>query len=309
MLGTVPSAKLRLAQAIGDLVAEAAENRLVDFGGLRIYDAPLVGVADGEDPVFSRFQEVVSPRHLMPRPLLEEAAGSRPQCVRVVVWVLPFSEAVRKSNRGRRWPSRLYSLARNNGGALNYRLRQQVAEMLQAEGRAAVAPLLADSYDAFRSPEHVFTSTWSERHAAFAAGLGRFGLNRALITPRGSFVRIGSVVTDLPVEPTARLHADHRAPCLASGGELCGECVARCPTGAISSVGMDKRRCYEMRGAVRKRFLRDYVRLMEMLPAPVSKSGRRERGYSLGCALCMCGVPCEGRDPFAESAGGERCST
>ncbi len=161
----------------------------------------------------------------------------------MVVWALPFAEGVRESNRAGRWPSRLYSLARNNGGALNHLLRERVVQLLSDEGSAAVAPILSAAYNAFRSPEHTYSSTWSERHAAFAAGLGRFGLNNALITPRGSSARIGSVVTDLDVEPTPAPYDDHRAPCRASGGRLCGKCMERCPVGAVSAEGMDKARC------------------------------------------------------------------
>lgn len=289
-----------LSRAIRRLVAEAPENRLGDFDNQAIFDPPLVGVADGDEPLFARFREVVSATHILPRALLEEA-GVRLSRVRVVVWVLPFTEPVRESNRGRRWPSRLYSLARNNGGALNHLLRQRVVDLLNRRGHAAVAPVLTRHYDAFRSPQHVFSSTWSERHAAFAAGLGQFGLNRALITPLGSFVRIGSVVTDLEVAPTPRPCGDHRAPCLASGGEECGRCVDHCPVGAISASGMDKSLCYGMRNAVREKFMDAYAERMHMLRAPVVKGGKRGPNYSLGCALCLCGVPCEAGYPF----GGE----
>jgi len=292
-----------LSRAIARLVADAPENRLADYAGQPIYDAPLVGVADGDAPLFARFREVVSPDHILPRELLEEAHGGPVERVRVVVWVLPFAEAVRESNRAGRWPSRLYSLARNNGGALNHLLRERVVQLLHDEGSAAVAPVLTYAYNAVRSPEFTYTSTWSERHAAFAAGLGRFGLNNALITPRGSSARIGSVVTDLDVEPTPRPYEDHRAPCRASGGRLCGLCMARCPVGAIGAGGMDKTRCRGMREAVRTKFMDTYAAEMRMLKAPVVKSGKRDPGYSLGCALCMNGVPCEACDPFAD--GGE----
>jgi len=290
-----------LEQAISRLIAEAPENVLSDFGNLAVFDAPLVGVADGDDPLFVRFREVVSAGHILPRELLARECGSAPARVRVIVWAMPFTKPVRESNRGGRWPSRLYSLARNNGGALSQIVRRRLVGLLRDGGWAAAAPVFSGSYDAFRSPEHVFSSTWSERHAAFAAGLGQFGLNGALITPRGSFVRIASVVTDLEVAPTPRPYDGYAAPCLASGGEVCGRCIERCPAGAISAAGMDKSACYEMRKAVRERSLEEYVEEMAMLRSEVVKSGRREAGYSLGCALCMCGVPCEDRHPFAAS--------
>jgi epoxyqueuosine reductase QueG len=160
-----------------------------------------------------------------------------------------------------------------------------------------VAPVLTEHYDAFRSPEHAFASTWSERHVAYAAGLGQFGLNGSLITPLGANVRLGSVVTDMPVPPTARRWKTHRAPCLDSRGEACDRCIQKCPMGAVSAQGLDKSKCYAMRQAVRDRFLSDYARECHMLTSPVVKGGKRRDGYSLGCALCQCGVPCEGCFP------------
>ena len=295
-----------LAETVSQLVLGAPENRLLDFEGQAIFDAPLVGVADGDDPLFECFKRVVSSRHLMPREFLGRHAPGDADLtdVRVVVWVLPFTEAVRRSNRGRDWPSRLYSLARNNGGALNHQVRLRVAEALMQRGWAAVAPVLTPDYDAFRSPEHTLSSSWSERHAAYAAGLGQFGLNGCLITPLGASMRLGSVVTNLPIGPTPRRYDSYRAPCLELNGEVCGRCMERCPAGAISKDGLDKSRCYLMRRAIRERYMDDYRSALHMLAAPIVKSGTRTSGYSLGCALCQCGVPCEGTYPrFHRSEG------
>jgi len=264
------------------LVLDSPENRLEDFDALPIFERPIVGVADGDDPLFLALREAVDERHLLPRQLLSERAGRKPAAVRVIVWALPFSQAVRQANRVSGMPSAV---------------RERLVAALRSRGYAAVAPVLDERYDAFRSRRHTFASTWSERHVAFTAGLGKFGLNGSLITPLGSNVRLGSVVTDMPLAVTPRADDEYRAPCLLSGGETCGECIRRCPVGAISPAGLDKSKCYEMRQAVRTRFLEPYARRFQMLRAPVVKSGRRQAGYSLGCALCQCGVPCESRFP------------
>ncbi len=47
-------------------------------------------------------------------------------------------------------------------------------------------------------------SDWSQRHIAFIAGLGTFGLNNMLITEKGCCGRIGSIITSLELEPTKR---------------------------------------------------------------------------------------------------------
>jgi epoxyqueuosine reductase QueG len=299
-------AKEWLEQAIGRLVLGARENHLCDFDGQAAFDAPVVRVADGDDPLFERFREVVSPQHMLPREILRQyaPADSHMPEVRVVVWALPFTQAVRRSNRRRKWPSKLYSLARNNGGALNVEVRRRFTEMLHKDGWLAVAPALMEGYDAFRSSEHTFTSTWSERHAAYAAGLGKFGLSGCLITPVGVSVRLGSIVTNMPLDVMPRGCGDYRAPCLALNGAGCARCIERCPAGAISATGLDKSKCYAMRQAVRARHMNEYSRTLRMLPAPIVKSGKRTSGYSLGCALCQCGVPCEGRIPRASSRAG-----
>jgi epoxyqueuosine reductase QueG len=281
-----------------DLVLGSPENILRDRGGVAIFGAPLVGVADGDDPIFSRFREVVSSGHLMPRALLESRsppASAAP--VRVIAWALPYTKEVRSSNRGSEWPSSLYSQARNNAAALNERVCQGLVAHLEGRGRVAVAPIATAAYDAFRDERWVFTSTWSERHVAYAAGLGRFGINGGLITGAGMAVRFGSVVTDLDVEPTARAAGGHLHPCFREDGTGCGRCIPRCPVGAISRAGLDKEKCYARRNVVRERFLPVYLQTLELLEASVVKGGKRTSGHSLGCALCQCGVPCEARIP------------
>lgn len=290
---------------IRDLVLGASENILRDRGGLAIFGPPLVGFADGEDPLFRRFHEVVSPRHLMPREVLHSyAQGPAAGPVRVIVWVLPYTEAIRESNRVREWPSSLYSQARNNAAALNELICRRLAAALVERGHAAVAPIMTGAYDAFRDESHGFSSTWSERHVAHAAGLGRFGLNGGLITPAGMAVRIGSVVTDLDVEPSPRTAGGHLHSCLGEDGTGCGSCIPRCPAGAISSAGLDKEKCYARRNAVRERFLPVYQETLALLTASVVKGGKRSQGHSLGCALCQCGVPCEAGIPHPGSRNG-----
>lgn len=291
-----------MIDTIAGFVAGAPENRLEDFNGQEIFDPPLIGVADGDDPLFERFKEAVSERHFLPRQVLAHAfpGDPAPARVSVVSWALPFKREIRDSNRTGKWPSRLYSAARNNGGALNFALRRHVVDALLQRSVRAASPVLHPWYDAFRSEAHTFSSNWSERHVAYAAGLGRFGLSAGLITRAGICARFGSVVVALPLEPTESRSGDYRAACLINGGADCGQCIRRCPVGAISDKGHDKSRCYAMRKAVRARFLESYTASMNLLTAPIAKNGHRSEGYSIGCALCQCGVRCEARDPYTD---------
>ncbi len=70
-----------------------------------------------------------------------------------------------------------------------------------------------------------------EVDAAARAGLGVKGLNGMLITPQyGSFVFLGEIVTNAPVECRGYIPISHSAPeC-----NLCGECMKACPTACLS---------------------------------------------------------------------------
>ena len=292
-----------IEKILSGLILRAQENLLADFHNFAIYDTPLIGIADGDDPLFHTFKKAVSPDHLLPREVMEAYADEKTDLSRISIisWALPFSDPVRRSNRGAGWPSRLYSAARNNGGALNYLAGLRFMKLLKNRGVAAVFPASTKEYDAFRSPDFTFSSTWSERHIAFAAGLGYFGLNASLITKAGASVRLGSIITNLDLNREKTPVRNHRAPCLDDKRTDCTACITRCPVNAITADGLDKEKCYAMRGSVRRRHLAQYAEEMNLIPSPIVKSGKRHEGYSLGCALCQCGVPCEGTDPFSES--------
>lgn len=289
-----------LQNELSELILNSPENRLVDFDELRIFDRPLIGVADGFDDYFEQLKYAVSPRHMHPSDLIISGQDKKriPGPLRVLVWVLPYTQKIRESNIGGREPSLLYSIARNNGGAFNFFLRRQLAKKISSMGFQAIVPLLTATYDAFRYSPFTFSSSWSERHVAFIAGLGQFGLNANLITSVGAHVRIGSLVTDAPFDITPRASDDYRAECLRTAGAACSACISNCPVQAISAKGLDKERCYVMRKAVRKKYIDHYRLNYAIKTAPVVKSGRRSEGYSLGCALCQCGVPCENSNPF-----------
>src|SRR5580765_1888201 len=68
-----------------------------------------------------------------------------------------------------------------------------------------------------------------DREAAARSGVGFYGKNTMLITRRhGSWVVLGTLVTDVELEPTPPLDADCGA---------CTLCVEACPTGALDEPG------------------------------------------------------------------------
>ena len=97
-----------------------------------------------------------------------------------------------------------------------------------------------------KSPRVGFTSNWSERHVAYACGLGAFGLSDGLITPKGKAIRLGSVVTNLPLRASKKgfIHIITPTVFITSYG-TCKVCAKRCPAGAITAKGHDKDKCGE----------------------------------------------------------------
>ena len=254
-------------------VQESPDNRFPDTGG-PYFTEPLVGFAAADDPLFAAYKEIIGEFHRTPREILAGAAT-------VISWVLPVTLATRESNRRENcWPSREWSFTRSHGENFNSSLRRHLVAWLEERGNRAVAPQLDPCWRQLDDPAVGIASTWSERHAAYAAGLGTFSLNDGLITARGIAHRLGSIITDQVLPPTPRTAPDHRHNCLWYREGSCGLCVSRCPVRAISKEGHDKAQC------------REYV--YGAVPDAVGES------YGVpqtGCGLCQTRVPCEAAVP------------
>lgn len=269
-------------------------NRLSRLGGGLIFENPLVGIADGDDPLFEQYKTIIGDFHDTPREALARALAESPgsahaalDTIRVIGWILPIAEATRAGNRAEtERPSSAWAHTRTYGEHFNDALRQHVVDVLREAGYLAVAPVLEPTFRILNEgPARPPASVWSERHVMYAAGLGTFGLSDGFITPRGMAMRCGSVVTNLPLEVTPRHYTSHTANCLYLAEGTCGECVARCPAGAITREGgHDKTKCKEYAYGVLRPLLAAY-------------GVEGERGAAVGCGLCQTGVPCEAEIP------------
>ena len=146
----------------------------------------------------------------------------------------------------------------------------------KGQGMRAVAPMRDGRF--LMQPG---TSNWSERHTAYIAGMGSFGLSYSFITDKGCAGRFGSVVTDLDLPPSPRTISSLRANCLAEGDGGCGVCISRCPVNAITAEEKDHAACLS--------FLRERV-----VPLYQEKYGGIR---SLCCGKCQTAVPCARTNP------------
>ena len=256
-------------------IRENPANRLPD-SDTPYFDEPLVGFTSASDSIFTDYKRIIGSFHLLPSELLPEALS-------VICWLLPINLAVRASNRREReWPSREWSLTRTNGEAVNASLRRHLVSWLEGMGNMAVAPQYSPLWKELSETPVGIASTWSERHAAYSAGLGTFSLSDGFISKRGIAHRCGSVITNLQLLPSTITAVDHRQNCLYHKNGSCGLCIARCPVGAISLAGHDKNICREfVYGTVPDKLSVEYG-----VP-------------QLGCGLCQTKVPCEAMIPPA----------
>lgn len=257
-------------------VRESPVNRFPDRDEPYFVD-PLVGYAAAGDSIFTSYKTIIGEFHQTPHEVMESVFGDAVRATTVICWILPITKATRESNRRESiYPSQQWARARNFGEQFNTALRRHLIVHLEGMGFRGAAPQLAPGWRALEDPSTGIASTWSERHAAFAAGLGTFGLNGGLITVRGIAHRIGSLVTDLPLAPTPRPYSRRGewCPFLAKGS--CGACISRCPVNAILPGERDKAACRE--------------HVYGTVPAAVAD---RYGVTETGCGLCQTGVPCE----------------
>ncbi|UCC17734.1 MAG: hypothetical protein JSU58_04060 [Dehalococcoidales bacterium] len=274
---------------MNEFIRSSFLNRMPDNEDIRIFSKPLVKFADGDDPFFQELKSIISPEHLTPREALALAYDKKPdelaEKISVISWILPIIETTRRSNRRETTgPSRFWSHTRWFGEKFNNALREYVTDILTEMGYLAVAPAL-QPYFKMNSNENGLYTNWSERHIAFAAGQGTFGLSDGFISDKGIAHRCGSVVTDMPLPVNPRTAKEPYENCLFYFDRSCKTCAARCPAGAITTKGHDKNKCS------------DYLYGLGYSPREF------EKGYDLdtsvaGCGLCQTKTPCEYRIPL-----------
>jgi hypothetical protein len=262
---------------------ESPANNLGKGRGEPAWGVPLVQFSNGADPLYDFYQKDIGEFYLSPIEFLSKKypdSGFDSKDLTVISWILPQTNATKTDHRVEtHFPSERWARSRIFGEEFNNKLRKHVVNSLVEEGIEAVAPMLSPLWGRRTSDKYGYASTWSERHAAYAAGLGTFGLSDGLITPIGKAMRTGSVVANIYLKPSKRLYNSHTAYCLFYEKNTCGKCIERCPIGAITEAGHDKVTCSKY-----VKMTREYV-----------KKHYGFEGY--GCGLCQTDIPCESGIP------------
>ncbi len=272
--------KDQIIDSIRDFIAESPGNRVVDTND-RYYGEPLVRFATAGDQQFKEYKDIIGQFHLTPQEAFEWEFGEGSfKGGTVISVVLPVSEAIRKSNRVKKdYASPEWALLRTFGDEVFInQLVDSTVSHIQQQGFRALSPSRSGSFK-ISNTETGATSNWSERHIAYVAGQGSFSLNDGFITEKGMAVRLISLVTDAVITPDKKTVEVYNENCLFCSKGSCGACIKRCPVGAITKDGHDKKKCYA------------FVYGEEARQRAVVYGG--EYKFSTGCGLCQTGVPCE----------------
>lgn len=224
---------------------------------------PLVGFASSGDPLFLKLKEVVRPSHALPEDLL-------PTAKTVVAYFLPFEDRIQESNaKEGLFASRSWVVAYIETNRLIKDLGIHLKDFFEKARYEAVSTQATHNYD-----QEILLSDWSHRHVAFIAGLGRFGLNRWLITQSGCCGRLGSLVTEAFLSPTTRPENEF---CLYFAGYECSACIDKCTFEALSIDRFDRHAC-------NRQLLKNDVYFSDLETSDV-------------CGKCGCGLPCSTTNP------------
>lgn len=192
---------------------------------------PLIAFASADDPMFPLLREVANPNHLMPDDVLHSAKS-------VITYFLPFDESIPISNKDGRNSSLEWAVAYYETNKMIGKLNDFLIESIKEMGyeAAKLDPSLNMDYEKL-------TSVWSNRHMAYIAGLGTFGLNNMLITENGCCGRTGNVVTNIELKATQRPDYEY---CLYKHNGSCISCVDKCVNEALFTDKFDRFKCFEM---------------------------------------------------------------
>jgi epoxyqueuosine reductase len=193
------------------------------------YREPLIGFASAGDPIFDEMRLIIGSHQLNPKEIFPEAKT-------VVSFFLPFKIELVKQNWKSQGPLKEWIQAKGETDRLIRVIDEKLKDELAKDGVKVVVPEIIFDY-----MNKGFNVAWSHKSAAYAAGLGTFGVHQMLITRAGCAGRFGTFLISAEILPTPRPKEEF---CRYKKGEKCLVCVNRCPADALTVEEFDKKKCY-----------------------------------------------------------------
>ncbi len=276
-----------IEQIIYDVYDSLEKNNFKTLGrpDEKMWEKPLIGIADGDDPYFDFLKEHIGEFHWNPEEAfkLKYSENVSGQKLKVVSMVFPQTDITKQTQlKETKCPSREWIVTRGEWEPLMKEFSGKLVKRLEDMGVRSVSIDLQPEFSTAKSEKQGIASKWSHRHVAHLAGLGTFGLSDGLITEKGKAIRITSLIIEAPLTPTERSYTSHNEWCLYYKNGSCRACIKRCPANAISLEGHDKDICADYEDVFAEKYW----------PSDIDK-----RDYILGCGLCQVGIPCQNKKP------------
>ncbi|NLF80316.1 MAG: 4Fe-4S ferredoxin [Clostridia bacterium] len=266
------------------------ESRLNNFSAIgypkeKIWAGLDAGFAAGDDPLFAFCRRDIgdfywSPAEAFRQIYPESRAGDSDLTVLSLCFYMA-APIKKEQNEQKDRPGLRWGYARNSWEPLIQDFSRRLTDKLSISGLRAAAVDLAPDLAWQESPKYGKAANWSQRHTAYIAGLGTFGLCDGLIGRHGKAARYTSVILETVLEPDKRPYKHYTDWCLFYQNGSCGVCRQVCPAGAIGEQGHDKDKCSAY-----------LLKICEDFDHPALTPRR-----SSWCGLCQGRVPCQNGIP------------
>lgn len=220
---------------IGDFIKDYVREYMKRDDIEAIWQEPLVGFADAGSSYVQDMKHLISDKHQLPQDVMAGAAT-------IIAYYVPFTRELADTNNQAEYASPEWARTYEETNAMFGQLNSALAAYLESRGYKADVSPEATTFD-----KEALISNWSQRHMAYAAGLGTFGINNMLISSKGCCGRYSTLITNIPFQPEwAGEPAEERCGFLRDGS--CGVCAMKCPAGAIliedGKATYDRNKCY-----------------------------------------------------------------
>lgn len=239
MFGIGPDVKRNVKEAIKATVKEyeAQKEYTTKIGEVE------VGYADVRSPLFDMFFTRGMSEH--PKKILK--AGYT-----VVLYFIPYADEVIEENMSSKEPGAKWEAAFFDTMKLSMKLNKRIRQVFEDVGRLTSLMNVPTDWD-----DKKFNEGWSNKLAAFAAGMGEIGPAGCFRTADGKLGRVGGIITDgiyvddfemFSNEQLEEIHQQLLSKgCFKEGKNVnCSEdMINTCPGNAITKEGIDRAKCQE----------------------------------------------------------------
>ncbi len=209
-------------------IKEIISNKVSELKRPDLYREPLVSFSSADDERYDELKELIGEWHLTPKELLSDAKS-------VISYFVPFTEAVVKEPINMKEASPLWGQTYQEINSYFNVINEAVSDYLIELGYSVVTIKSTHVYD-----PKTMNCVWSHKSAAVISGLGDFGINKLIITEKGSGGRLCTIITSATLK-TNRASTENK--CLYIKNGTCGLCLNVCPVKALSAETIDKFAC------------------------------------------------------------------